>query len=1050
MAEIVAYVLLIDGISTVFTTSEDVTDAHVAAWGFTTAYPGLHFPTRLQAALDLREGVLQGTSASFDIHDIDGTLPGMFAVSLDDTEALLTRIEPGDTAPNSTWGKQVGIEAIGAAGQRRRYSCVPGWNVGLFHLGEIQASAAELGAAPVSDDPVVWAGRRCCLHRIVWDGSAWSDLTDETTRNQTRVWFGTLLGQGEHDEHVWSLTCAGPESWVMGTMGAGFSAEPLPIEVETTLDEEAGEHVLRGRLVVINLWDPSEVAYTYVANDIDSTSLAGATSYDDFVTGIQTALAAWEADASSGQALSAAGFSSLDYFEGPGEVGFAVRFDRDSSAAPKVTSGDTLLLGVRAHRKVWMRLGYDPQTQNATVDPVEHPDKYGRFWQDAYAPGFWWGNFYSADATAMLAADNGENWQYWESNLINNGQPRVWPPIYGQGANYFDMGSVPQVFRVTGELAQNVFIPASNAFPLPADPDDPSSPYNIPNVGDVTHAGLVAFSGPYRDETDPDAEVEKMTLVARVAWRQQTDGSVALDNTTDQPTLVVYDWPDPRLFGLDAVLPQQWGSWRVLPEDGGEALQMRVIYAIEHSTGADTLGYVLARLMASTGTAGEWYSDAGLTTPKYGLEGERYLDVGTNDLGLEGVGDQALGRYTDADVHPYALGVPSEMIAAGETDQTSLAAAITLHAEAPVYRCKAVLGKPVSTRDLFKTLLAPTGWCMSLAGGKFGLFDPFEFKAPLYETGQITAESLAGKPGDPRSAIPTQRLRVFAPIDRIDYKARLDPVTGKYMREGSVRSSDPSTLYRSQSIAHAVDGAHLVDQRIADWVPSFNERWKKATTWWSRQHFECEITVPARRAHEFWPGSQVEVSNEWLVNPAAGVYGVTAAPGYVVSRTVNAKDETCRITCIVSAASLVLYAPSAIATRYDENDDAEGYRIFVNDDHLGIRSGTGTFDVDGFVEPEWSTLGGNADIEVFSFDGVTWTGGIYGTVSSVNASAGNCYITLTGALTGATWLRDQHHLVVLRDAENQSAAWPFGVYAPIGNKSGNYTGSTKTKKFKDS
>jgi hypothetical protein len=141
-----------------------------------------------------------------------------------------------------------------------------------------------------------------------------------------------------------------------------------------------------------------------------------------------------------------------------------------------------------------------------------------------------------------------------------------------------------------------------------------------------------------------------------------------------------------------------------------------------------------------------------------------------------------------------------------------------------------------------------------------------------------------------------------------------------------------------------------------------------------------------------------------------------------------------------------MFAPAALATRYDENEEGEGFRILVQDDYLGIRSGT--FDVDGFVEQEWSTLGGNADIEIFSFGG-TWTGGIYGTAESVNAESGNCWIKLTGALSGATWYRDHYHIVVLRDAENQGAPWPIGVYAPIGNKAGNYTGSTKTHKFGD-
>src|SRR5690606_34925657 len=100
---------------------------------------------------------------------------------------------------------------------------------------------------------------------------------------------------------------------------------------------------------------------------------------------------------------------------------------------------------------------------------------------------------------------------------------------------------------------------------------------------------------------------------------------------------------------------------------------------------------------------------------------------------------------------------------------------------------------------------------------------------------------------------------------------------------------------------------------------------------------------------------------------------------------------------------------------------------------------------EGFAEPPWSTAGGDADIEVFAVSPTSVTGGIYGTVDHINAEPGNCYIQLTGALTGATWLRDEHHLVVLRNAADQGAAWPFAVLSAIGNKSGYDEGSNQSR-----
>jgi hypothetical protein len=1041
MAE-VAYTLLVDGISRVFTTTEEITDTDVQAWGFETAYPGLEFPQRLPCSLDIRVGNLTTSSATFEINDVDGSLPALFGQSLDSAEPLLEAIAPGDVAPSSTWGMHVGTECMGPAGQRRQYSCVPGFEVGLNHVGDAQAYAGNLGSAPVSAAPVVWAGRRVCLHRLVRDSTgAWPDLTDATTRNETRVWFGTLTGQGEHESHTWTFSAAGPESWSMGSIGGAFSDVPLEIEVTTTLNEEAGEHVLSGALLTLNLFTRATV-YTFVEPSIltnDDTSLLGAATYEDYAAGMNTFLQALANDNTLGTELVNAteAPSDLRYFTTPGQDGVNVQWGREAVYADPTT--DTLLVRIQAHEKVWKKLGYEPSVQNSTVDPIETPDKYGQFEADPYTPGFWYGYFYAADSVAMAAMEANAGFSP-ASTMNNGGDYRRWAPIYPGGTNLVDLTSTGQYIRL--KTADPVYLPSSLAVPLPSEPDDPTTVLSIPDVGDCTHQGLVALRGPYRDQTNPEAEVKEIDLVARVAWRQTSTGELDTDSD-NRPKLAIVDWPDPRIYGIDTIKPALWGSWISPPEEGGISHTLRPLLCLEHSVSPDNVGYVLARLLASTGAAGGWYADAGLTTPAYGLAGEFYQDVGPNDLGLAGFGDQDLGRWTDSESSTYGVGIPAEMIG-------DFQSALETMAGSNLFKCKVALGKVSSIREVVSSLLAPTGWCMSLAGGKFGVFDPFSFNHSIGEDGVIDVEALAGKPGDPSSSIPTQRLRVWSPIDRITTTARLNPIDGKYHRTETTRSSDPTALYRAQSIEHKISGDHLPMWSIsgADWIPPFLERWREGTRFWARQHFEITVTVPLRRAHEFWPGSVVQVTNPWLVNPVSASYGVTSAPGYVLSRNCNAKRETCELTCLVSSGSLLLYAPAALALG-DDSYDSTNHRIFVQDDYLGIRWNTGTLDVDGFIEPGFSIAGGDADIEVFSFNGVSWVGGIYGTVSSIDQTPGSSYIQLTGALTGATWYRDQYHLVVLRDAENQGAAWALSVYAPIGDKDGNYTGSTKTHQFKD-
>ena len=127
------------------------------------------------------------------------------------------------------------------------------------------------------------------------------------------------------------------------------------------------------------------------------------------------------------------------------------------------------------------------------------------------------------------------------------------------------------------------------------------------------------------------------------------------------------------------------------------------------------------------------------------------------------------------------------------------------------------------------------------------------------------------------------------------------------------------------------------------------------------------------------------------------------AAGWVVSRDFDCVGERVLLRVILNAETdFVMYAPACVATRYDEDEEDEGYRLAVEDDWLGFRNGE-SFDCQGFEEPSWSIEGGDANIEIFQFDGVTWTRGIYGVVSSVTAATGNCWSSPPWSRTRAIW-----------------------------------------------
>ncbi|MHC4505638.1 MAG: hypothetical protein ACYTFI_20215, partial [Planctomycetota bacterium] len=130
----------------------------------------------------------------------------------------------------------------------------------------------------------------------------------------------------------------------------------------------------------------------------------------------------------------------------------------------------------------------------------------------------------------------------------------------------------------------------------------------------------------------------------------------------------------------------------------------------------------------------------------------------------------------------------------------------------------------------------------------------------------------------------------------------------------------------------------------------------------------------------------------------------------ILGRVYDAKREVIAFEVMLGAETeWRMYAPAALVTEYDE---AGPLRLLCVDD---VFNDNDKLDVEGFAEPDYSSEGGDADVEVFEFDGSTWNGGIFGQVASVDATPGSSSITLTGALTGAPWKSDRHHVVVLRE-----------------------------------
>lgn len=1048
----IAWVL--DGIPTIFVTDEALDDAWAVAQGFVDTKVGLRLPTSLPCRIDLRSLMPEQTPTTINVDDLDGSLAGIFGVAAATADALITTLEAAtDPAPASVRGKHVGTEYIGAAGERREYSAIPGFAIGGRHLGQNEAYANGGAATPVSDVPVIWTGRRCALYRVrLVDG------VPESLADAHRTWWGTMRGQGVLRQNAWSFGVLGPDSWLGGNLGAGNFQDPIRVLPISDLvdDDFAGPTIMRASLDVVDIQQEelaTAVLHTYLeVSDPDGTSNMGdVTGYTAVAAALNTFLDQVIASTDQGTEYTnnADGndirFSTLD-----GADGITIRWLRGATGAqgdPFVGNGDTSSLTIRLrlilHEDAWKLLGYDVVRQVNTeggLDAVDHAEQYGRFAPVVFPSGYFEGRFYAANPKAMKASDDNDFGGVVRDDYQSGGFDRRWPPLYPGGAFTWS-GQPGQEFQL--DTANEVLLAGSKARPLYEDPADNTAAFTLGGgVGLVNRAGVLVLDGAYRRRFADDQNATpagsafgisrelregKTTQVIRVCWRATPGGLVTTD-ADGKPRFVVQEWIPPRELGFDyEPLDGTWGGHRQPPE-GALPIEARPLIVFDYAEGADKMTTELRRILLSTGTAGEWYEDAGLTTPLFGLGApSAFIDVGGNDDGGDVPGD--------AEESSLGLAIPSSMVADPEVwDAVGSIPGVHLS------RCKIVAAVAAKASAVVARALGPTGIAITYKGGKYTPIDAWSFPTPAEAQLQITTELYALSPmAKPDSGVPKQQLRKWAPLDLVKIEGRVEPIGGDYFRKLERAASDFGARYRAQQVVHRVQADHLVHPLLpiqgGSWQQDVPQRWPAAFAFWGAAHSIVPLTLHMEDSLDLWPGAGVTITDPWLLD-TLGFYGVSVAVGRVISRDANTKNETIRFDVMMAAETdFRMWAPSAVVTEYDETNP---YRLMCEDDGFGDRGGG--LDVEGFIEPAYSDEGGDADVEIFSFDGSTWNGGIFGVVDSIGTTPGSSYIQLTGPLTGATWLSDQHHVVVLREWGAQNAAWVKRWHAPICAEDGTHTG----------
>lgn len=1012
----VAYALLIEGISTIFVTDEVLDGIWAGNQGHSASQAGLSIPRgSLETETNLRDGRFPSSSASFQLSEMGPTpyssgptsdvLASIFGGVFEETEPLQITLEPGVTAPAAVFSKHVGIERIGSAGQRGSFPCVPGSPRPLRHYGKETEMAGGL-AARVSDSPVTMEGRRFTFYRVpkLADGT-WEDLLQSTL-----VYWGTLTGGGSQQGEEWTIDVDGPHSWIERPLGTHLWPVAFPSRPKFA-DLSSDEQYVRVRL---GAHEESVFGAKYRYGDVeDETAISVpadiASAIADLNTIIDTAQSTVGTSGSFDNSMIAMPWADIA-FDGSGK--FRIKFKWELCNDLGVGNPGYCWVSVRMHEKVWRLLGYDVDQQQELDQMSDW--RYVRFGA-ANGTGYRTAAFDTRSPTWYYAAENG--WPGFDNEIEvdSNGNREFWP-LYDAGIASFSSSGNQEILISTGGAP--IFMPGQLSQPPADDPANPGEAYPA-STGDVTDQHIFIFTGPYLGPGDD--EPKTISQVARCSYRVGGNGMVqdGLD-----VSVYLHEWLSPALVGLPD--KKFTGSWPVVVGDAENAIRCRPLAELAYRYSAGDLATkIVRRILITTGTATGWWTDDTTTTRAFGYDSDWYFEAGSG------------GSY-DAEIASLGLGIPSTMVA-GST--------VWAEANEPLGDSlrygKEYLAESKSSADVLAGILAPRGWAWSLRGQAYGVFNPDRLVGPDDVDVVITPESY----DNPRQKPTAQRHRLYGAIGSVEVSAGMDPVERDFTHKTRIDCKVSSVMYAATGVEHNIeapgllDPAHLLGASAwwswARWTSDFRARWDALLAFWSRRHFPVRLVLHTSAAESLWPGARVMVTDPSIYDPYARTYGISGMTGYCFSRSENIEDETTTVEVLLHAGSSYgtrQYAPAARVWSYDPNLGGLGFRLQVQDNYLGFRGDT--LDVQGFVEGANTAHGGNALIEVFQYDRSEWTGGIYGTVSSVNVAPGDSYIVLTGALTGGTFYRDRDSIVVLRNWTSQTAAWVLALLAPICDKAG--------------
>jgi hypothetical protein len=973
--------------------------------------------TSLPESGNLRTGQFNDDTATITIEDLYGDLAAFFRArdpserSLGDVPlGLGTPVHPLSdlTGRPELDAKNIGTERIGANGARHQYPVPTNYTIGLDH--SISLPGIDLAGAPVSDEPIVWRGRRVVVYRVYRDHITYpgSELTGWRPFDEAiEIWRGTVTDEGEVQGRMWRLECDGPGSWQRKALGLNFSKTPVRAVGDFDL-VTSGEAREDGMAMTLQLLGPNGVVANY-GTSMFVTDITGTTA-DDIVDQVAAELAAtaaatgvdgvWDEQANHHVAMTT-----------DGTIQIAVDAQLSASIPPGVNAG---VVNICLHRKVWAIIGYDVEYQRSLEATPEDPRAvtFSPVWINGtfneandFGPDYWTGYF----PTGRLEWPNDDGLA-----LSNNGVMRQYKPLHSNGTAILLAGlneGRGQVIRLLdaalggGASGTTVVHPGQLAWPVASLPGDPTSPIEIDGTP-CDRCGWWLFTGKRRY-----AGTEEVYDEAWIGLANWVNGGAQQDGMVSGDAIIVTHWFNPKLFGYSTKGGVD-SDWIALAE-AGEAegqIQAQPIIMLGYHSAPDLAHVVLQRILVGSGTCEGW--DA----PE--LDGPT-LAAGDNEPA--GVTD---GIRRDAEIASLGLGIPEDLVAT----PAAFDAEAALVEEAAILDVKIGIPAGFSSVDVFRAIMQPLGWSWHIREGRYGIFcpaSPLTIADATVELSRSVKKAEYADEGERQSM--ANDLRKWAPVDEwvIDYDARAGD--GKAGRKLELNSPDRGLRYRPGGVRETVPALFHHEAH-------FSTRLDMLARFWALRHFEVRsYPVDRYTGEQCRFGTIVSITDPELVD-ALGSYGVTDRVGIVTSGVWDLDEGIKTLSIMVRAdrsATPRLHAPLAQGIGYDTATS----RLYVADDWAGF--GNGWADAAGFVAASWMPLGGNALIQVEQWDGDVWAVTLTGTVTGVVTTPGSAYLQLSA--TSGTYFVDRDTWVTFRPSNIANAAWVETYFAPIADDGGEWT-----------